>query len=50
MTMFTSSLRSCVSIPSSARSKLSQKLISCEAVPEPTSRVSLVTVWMDLIH
>ena len=37
-------------MPSSARSKLSQKLTSCDAVPDETSRVSLVTDWMALIH
>lgn len=37
-------------MPSNALSKLSQKLISCDAVPDDTSRVSLVTAWMDLIH
>lgn len=50
MTMFTSSVRSWASIPSNALSKLNQKLISCEAVPEDTSRVSFVTAWIDLIH
>lgn len=43
MTILTSSLRSWSSIVSSALSKLSKKLISCEAVPEVTFRVSLVT-------
>ena len=50
MTMFTSSLLSWASMPSKARSMLNQKLISCEAVPEDTSRESFVTAWMDLIH
>lgn len=50
MTMFTSSVRSWASIPSNALSKLNQKLISWDAVPEETSRVSLVTACMDLIH
>lgn len=35
---------------SSSFSILSQKLISCDAVPDETSRESLVTVWISLIH
>ena len=35
---------------SSALSRLNQKLIPCDAVPEETSLVSFVTDWMDLIH
>jgi len=50
MTMFTSSLRSWFSMPSSARSSESQKLISWDAVPDATSRLSFVTAWIDLIH
>ena len=37
-------------MPSSARSSDSQKLISCDAVPEATSRLSFVTPWIALIH
>ena len=35
---------------SSARSRLSQKLISCSAVPLEGSRSSLVTFWISLTH
>lgn len=37
-------------MPSSACSMLSQKLISCEAVPEATSLDSFVTAWISLIQ
>ena len=50
ITMLTSSLRSWASIPSSARSNVSQKLISWEAVPDATSLFNLVTDWIDLIQ
>lgn len=46
----TSSPLSWPSMLSSSCSILSQKLISCDAVPEETSRESLVTVWISLIH
>lgn len=46
----TPSLLSCVSIPSSARSIDSQKLISCEAVPDDGSRVRRVVDWIALIQ
>ena len=45
-----SSLLHCTSICYNALSRLNQKLISCNTVPDKTSLVSLVTAWMALIH
>ena len=45
-----SSLLNCASIPSNALSRLNQKFISCDVVPDEKSLVSLVTAWMALIH
>jgi len=50
MTIPTSPLLNCASIPSNALSRLNQKLTSCDDVAEGTSLVSLVTAWMAEIH
>jgi len=45
-----SSLLNCTAIPSNTLSRLNQKLISCNAMPDETSLMSLVTAWIAFIH
>ena len=45
MTILTSSLLNCTSMPSNAHLRLSQKLTYCNAVPDWTSLRSLVGTW-----
>ena len=50
MTIPTSLLLNCASIPSNALSRLNRKLTFWDAVPEETSLASLVTAWMASIQ
>ena len=50
ITIPTSRLLNCASIPSNAVWALNQKLISCDGVPEGTPLMSLVAAWMSSIH
>ena len=50
MSVPASSFLNCASILSNPLSRLDQKLTSCDAMPDETSLVSLVTTWTALIH
>ena len=50
MAVLISSLLRCISMPYNALSRFNQKLTSCDAVPDKTSLVSLVTTWMAFIR